>query len=460
MNTPKVWIAAAMACLGVACAKGELNPTRDAGVDAAAPADAGPPDAIGLAGTCEACESGDSSDCLTDYDCVTYESHSVCMPHCNPVAPDCPDGYVCGGTGDKTFCEPADQVCCYDQDEDNYGLGYDCLGPDCNDGDPDVNPEADELCNGVDDDCNPATVDGSGDSQVGIACDGAGDADLCPEGISSCQGGELSCDDPNTENPELCNGVDDDCNPDTPDGADDSDIGVPCDGPDGDLCEEGHVVCASGGVEQCDDNTITNVEICNGIDDNCMDGVDEMNPDTSCPSQLPSAGNVADWACDGACVIVSCNSLTADIDHVNSNGCECTGLDAYGDTCGAAATYSVAAGATVTRTGRIETASGEDWLRFNFTPRAAPGNYHPKVQLTSNGGGQFAMEVRTSCTTVATCGTGTGSSVTTWEGNWTYTAGAGCCTDNTPKVTSVWVHITRTNGTATCTAYTVVATNP
>jgi hypothetical protein len=394
------------------------------------------------------CASGGAVAC----DDASADNPELCNGEDDDCDPSTADGVDADLVG--TACDsPSDADSCLD---DLYRCNSDLPAVECHD----LAGSSIDICDGADNDCNGATADGSGDPLVGLSCDGAGDADLCHEGTTYCGGGQVLCDDPADADPDLCNGLDEDCNPATADGAGDVDVGVECDGADGDLCIEGEVLCAAGGVEQCDDDTATNVEICNGADDNCMSGVDEMNPDTSCPGQLPAAGNVADWACSGACVVVSCNALTADLDGWNANGCECTGLDTYGASCAAATAYAVALGATVTRSGRIETASGHDWLRFDFTQRAAPGTYHPRVQLTANGGGEFAMEVRTGCSTVASCGSGTGASVTVWEGIWDYADGAGCCRDDTPRVGTVWVHISRTNGAATCAGYTVVATNP
>ncbi len=73
---------------------------------------------------------------------------------------------------------------------------------------------------------------------------------------------------------ELCNSIDDDCNPTTPDGSGDPLIGVPCDGADDDLCDEGLVTCVSG-TPVCDDTTSSTAETCNGSDDDCDGMVDE-----------------------------------------------------------------------------------------------------------------------------------------------------------------------------------------
>ena len=221
------------------------------------------------------------------------------------------------------------------------------------------------------------------------------------------------------------------------------------------------MVVGKTGVELCTDTTGDDVEICNGLDDDCDTLADDLVPDVVCPGQHPGASNVSSWACAGSCSITGCTAGFADVDGGLGNGCECGGIDAHADTCGAAATQTVTLGGTVNVTGKIEAATDSDWVRFNFTDRAAPGNSHPKVQLVDDGGGQVAMDVYTTCAAVATCGSGTGTGISNWEGNWTYTSGPGCCTNGVAHVTTVRVRVYRKLGDApTCVAYTVRATNP
>lgn len=74
---------------------------------------------------------------------------------------------------------------------------------------------------------------------------------------------------------EVCNGLDDDDDPQTVDGLEDPLLGGECDGPDADLCGEGSLVCANGAIT-CNDETSDNIEVCNNEDDDCDSVVDEM----------------------------------------------------------------------------------------------------------------------------------------------------------------------------------------
>jgi hypothetical protein len=173
-----------------------------------------------------------------------------------------------------------------DRDGDGYGDKYSALfttellsgyvndSTDCNDNDPFIFPFGLDICDGIDNDCNPATPDGSDDGMVGSLCDGP-DSDLCKEGTWSCISGNLICSDNTGNNLDICDGIDNDCNPATPDGSDDGMVGSSCDGPDTDFCEEGIWVCISGSLI-CSDNTGDTAEICgNGIDDDCDGDIDE-----------------------------------------------------------------------------------------------------------------------------------------------------------------------------------------
>lgn len=128
----------------------------------------------------------------------------------------------------------------------------------------------------------------------GLSCDGA-DSDRCREGAIACSGETPFCSDNTGSTIDLCNLLDDDCDPDSADGTEDPSVGLACDGADGDLCAEGTLFCASPAL-QCSDVSGTNVELCNGLDDDCDLAIDEDfvrddNPD--CATATTFLGAIA-----------------------------------------------------------------------------------------------------------------------------------------------------------------------
>ena len=153
-------------------------------------------------------------------------------------------------------------------DADNDGYSFDS---DCDDADPDVNPAADELCDGIDNNCDtqideglPSTpwyTDGDGDGYGSDAS--ALEACAAPDGYIA-EGGD--CDDADAA--YHPNADEDDC-------TDPNDYN--CDGAVGavDNDGDGYFAC-----EECDDGNVavnpTQAEVCNDLDDNC-DGVTDTD---------------------------------------------------------------------------------------------------------------------------------------------------------------------------------------
>jgi len=148
-----------------------------------------------------------------------------------------------------------------------------------------------EACNGVDDDCDPTTEDGSGEPDFGLPCDGT-DADQCEDGVWQCDGTALVCSDSPSSTLELCANTDDeDC-----DGAIDEagaiGTGTYYRDADGDgygVSTDAMTSCAipPGYVSlptDCDDTTPArspgNAETCNGRDDDCSGAIDDA---MACP---------------------------------------------------------------------------------------------------------------------------------------------------------------------------------
>ncbi len=132
--------------------------------------------------------------------------------------------------------------CQTDVDEDGYTL----VQGDCDDQNPEVNPGATEVCDGIDNNC---------DGRVDEGFDADGDS------VATCNG---DCDDQNPDvHPyalEECNGIDDNCDGEIDPGFDaDGDGYTSCGGD----CDDGDAGVNPGASEAC-----------NGVDDDC-DGVSD-----------------------------------------------------------------------------------------------------------------------------------------------------------------------------------------
>ncbi|MDX9721979.1 MAG: MopE-related protein [Myxococcota bacterium] len=284
-----------------------------------------------------------------------------------------------------------------------------------------------ELCDGIDNDCNPATLDGSGESWIGQACDGA-DADLCAEGVLSCSAGAQSCSDTTANNVELCDGVDNDCNPATADGSGESWLGQACDGPDADLCAEGTYSCSSG-AQACSDATGSAIERCDGIDNDCnpatADGSGESWFGQSCdgpdsdlcaegvrgcsagsPTCSDSTGNNVE-ICDG--LDNDCNPATADGTSESWFGDPCDGADL--DLC-AEGSFVCSSGAQACTDSSGNNAELCDGLDNDCNPATADGSGESWIGQACDGpDADLCAEGNLVCTTGAkVCTDATGNS--------------------------------------------------
>lgn len=195
------------------------------------------------------------------------------------------------------ICDGIDNNCNMQVDETFPNQNKACIVPDklgpCQNGKkaciggtetcvPNVMPAAVEICNDVDDDC-----DGLVDNNVpgtGFDCM-TGYFGICAFGQLQCRGGRIDCFPLVAASPEICNGIDDDCDSVIDDNNPEGNF--ICDTGQSDSCSIGTTQCISGMVK-CVPNSSNQAESCNGVDDDCDGQVDENNP----------GGNVA-CGCNG-----------------------------------------------------------------------------------------------------------------------------------------------------------------
>jgi len=320
------------------------------------------------------------SDCESGF-CTTVSNNSddaFCSYPCSEDS-ECPDTedanssciFVQRNERLAQVCAPDDL--CIDRDNDGYGTGPGCLGRDCDDNNPAINPGAKEICDGLDNNCDgliDVNIEG-----MGAECDTSLQG-VCAVGRLVCVDGQTNCQ-PNItpgQKLEICDGLDNDCDGFVDEGPNDPDaprdynhvvgLGETCGGTD-DGCFEGIYKCDSeartlicdGDVEvrdQPDDS-------CNYLDDNCNGEIDEdyraeyPQYGTSCEIGKGACRSVGLWDCDpqnayappvcnadvrdSEATTETCNYFDDDCDGVVDNGfVDANGVYNHVEHCGSCAT--------------------------------------------------------------------------------------------------------------------------
>jgi alpha-tubulin suppressor-like RCC1 family protein len=275
-----------------------------------------------------------------------------------------PDDEVCDG-GDED-CDgmideagAADAITIYrDRDGDGYGVlgetmqsctvlsGWSDMPGDCDDDAVLVRPGVADVCDGIDNDCD-------GDLDPGCLCEngtsrpcpaGLDEIGDCEQGTETCAGGVWGdCVGETLPSDEMCGAGDEDCDGMTDEaGAADAQTYY-ADG-DGDMYGDAtisQVACSLGtgwvlNSTDCDDTSSAinplAAEVCDGIDNNCVSGIDE-NPaaaSNSCGSLPPDTTATCSSA---MCTITGCPSGFDDCVNGFSDFCE-TDLTSTLDRCG------------------------------------------------------------------------------------------------------------------------------
>ncbi len=265
--------------------------------------------------------------CQFDADADGYTvAQGDCDDNDSRVYPGAPE--KCGDGIDQD-CVGGDLPCAglVDNDFDGFHSGIDC-----NDNNNKVNPWANEVCNFIDDNCNGIIDEGNPTGKIGPC---GPDVPECDPGVWVCihdpktSTVQVTCVTSKFQAPELCNGLDDDC-----DGEVDEtffDLGLPCDGPDDDMCENGVLVCNDvGDGLKCGPESVENVvELCDIIDNDCNGLTDEG---------LEWEGTPLGGMCDGTgecgAGFVICNFVAGTTCSTNPDGPfsqatpeKCNGLD-------------------------------------------------------------------------------------------------------------------------------------
>jgi hypothetical protein len=316
------------------------------------------------------------------------------------------------GDADQSEDEEA-PLPCVDNDRDTFGQGEGCPEDqrDCDDRRPEVHPGAEEVCDGLDNDCDELTDEGPDGDALTARCYTGQSSDLeaasaaCREGAVACRGGAF----PSPVPPSLCagqvlptalgerdgearcDGIDNDCDgvvdPECPCAAEGQtrrcyEAGPPAARGVG-LCVEGVQECVSDGADgrqwgPCEGDVAPAEEACDnmGRDDDC-DGEDDniallLDP---CETGEPGRCSVGSWRCVAevlTCVRALnpvaelCDEIDSDCDGALNNGVSnaCGGCGALagapGDACGDCGdgAYACEGGALVCQGARARNACG------------------------------------------------------------------------------------------------------
>ncbi len=322
-------------------------------------------DDMGVRTPCQShieCSDGDA--------CNGVEQCAPASPTANAMG--CISGAAVMCTAPAT-CNATSGLCTSPCDQDGDGvLSLECNGSDCDDDDANRFPGNPETCTDRvtgaldpatllhDEDCDPSTLGDDSDEDgfhrqdcgnpqangvtlFGVDCDDDNDlrrpgfAEICDGLDNNCVGGldfpgEDNDNDGYADCVDLVGQPDYDCNDNdrfVNPGAEELCDGVDsnCDGYEEDADNDGFVdtdaVCAGGSMPatDCDDDRAetspSELESCNGIDDDCSGTEDDNDAVRSCAAVARRGEPV----CDGSCT-VECDSGYADCDGLATSGCE------------------------------------------------------------------------------------------------------------------------------------------
>ena len=228
-----------------------------------------------------------------------------------------PEGTACTEDGVK--------VACYTGPVETAGIGSCKVGQQACIGGKltactEITP-TDEVCDGQDNDCNGETDDGLGETSCGEG--------ECATVVDNCVAGvEVTCEWESLlkASPEMCDGLDNDCDGKTDEQQDDTAIEVDCyTGPEGTegvgLCAGGTNTCVNGELAGCEGETLPDSEVCDGLDNDCDGG----DPDEDFVN-LGNVCTVGKGECENSGDVVCNDEMTGEV-------CSVTPGDPTDETC-------------------------------------------------------------------------------------------------------------------------------
>ncbi|MFO0685665.1 MAG: MopE-related protein [Sandaracinus sp.] len=353
--------------------------------------------------------------CFVDEDCndgFYCNGAERCMDGlCARMPVACDDGVACT----RDVCNETTHACTSrapDEDGDGFGdatctdaLGTQ-LGNDCDDTDPTIYPGNPEICDAIDDDCDPTTLGGGDNDHDGTV------PTLCcnpqPDGTTLCG---RDCDDADPSisllATEICDRIDNDCDGNTDENVQSESW------PDfdhdgyGDASATPDIVCTvpSSRANQghdCNDTSAAvhplATELCNGVDDDC-DGTTDEGASADCTRTGSTMECIS-----ARCTVIACDRGHFDCNGVASDGCEASLCD-QSDQCGVCGT-SCGTGARLCGDGQCVLTVDTVEARTGLVTDAITGapvvgatvttvDICPEVTATTLANGTFSLAVRT-----------------------------------------------------------------